>query len=117
MSELAQKLIAENKRTKATFLDLGKCGLTRVPAEVGELVWLEGLSLSDSWDVWNGRHRQSENTGASNGDLTDIGAVVGLSSLATLVVCKTKVNGCIIGIFNATCGFKAYSRVFIFNNF
>jgi len=44
MSELVRKLIAENRRTKATFLDLRNCGLTEVPAEVGELVWLEGLS-------------------------------------------------------------------------
>jgi internalin A len=27
MSKLALKLIAENKKTKAPFLDLGKCGL------------------------------------------------------------------------------------------
>ena len=46
MSELARQLIAENKRTKATFLDLGNCGLTELPAEIGELVWLEGLSFA-----------------------------------------------------------------------
>ena len=27
----ALQLIAENKRTRATFLDLGNCGLTEVP--------------------------------------------------------------------------------------
>ena len=37
MSGLALQLIAENKRSRATFLDLGNCGLTEVPAEVGEL--------------------------------------------------------------------------------
>ena len=38
MSELALKLIAENKRTKAKTLDLGRCGLTEVPEEVGEFI-------------------------------------------------------------------------------
>jgi hypothetical protein len=30
MSELALRLIAENKKTKAKSLDLGNCGLTEV---------------------------------------------------------------------------------------
>ncbi len=51
MSELALKLIAENKAKHARgedarVLDLGNCGLTEVPEEVGELVWLEELNLS-----------------------------------------------------------------------
>jgi hypothetical protein len=33
MSELANKLIEENKRTKATTLDLKNCGLSEIPAE------------------------------------------------------------------------------------
>ena len=45
MSELALRLIEENKKTRAPFLDLGNCGLTEVPEELGELVWLEGLSF------------------------------------------------------------------------
>jgi internalin A len=45
MSELALRLIAENKKTKAKTLDLGNCGLTEVPEEVGELVWLEELYI------------------------------------------------------------------------
>ncbi len=45
MSELAKKLIAENKRTKDTFLDLGNCGLTSLPAELLELTHLESLTL------------------------------------------------------------------------
>ena len=50
MSELALKLIAENKKTKATFLDLGNCGLTELPDELFELTWLEGLSLGIYFD-------------------------------------------------------------------
>lgn len=51
MSELALKLIAENKAKHARgedarVLDLGNCGLTEVPEEVGELVWLEELHLN-----------------------------------------------------------------------
>ncbi|MBK6995561.1 MAG: hypothetical protein IPH31_11770 [Lewinellaceae bacterium] len=49
MSELALQLIRENKKTKATSLDLGLCGMTEVPEEIGELVWLEELILSDEW--------------------------------------------------------------------
>ena len=52
MSELALKLIAENKAKHARgedarVLDLGNCGLTEVPEEVGELVWLEELLLNN----------------------------------------------------------------------
>jgi GTPase SAR1 family protein len=52
MSELALKLIAENKKTKAKSLDLGNCGLAEVPEEVGELVWLEELILCQDWYEW-----------------------------------------------------------------
>jgi len=45
MSELALQLIRENKQKQArgedaSLLDLGNCGLTEVPEEIGELVWL-----------------------------------------------------------------------------
>jgi len=33
MSQLAQKLIAENKRTKSPFLDLERCELTELSNE------------------------------------------------------------------------------------
>lgn len=51
---LAQKLIAENKRTKETSLDLGNCGLTEIPSGVGELTWLTSLSFASNWSEWNG---------------------------------------------------------------
>ncbi len=81
MSKLAKQLIAENKRTRDIFLDLGNCGLTEVPAEVGELVWLEGLSLASDWYEWDGREwqqRQSRNTGERNERLTDLKPLAGL---------------------------------------
>ena len=46
MSEKALERIAENKRTRDTYLDLSKCDLKLIPEEVGELVWLEILGLS-----------------------------------------------------------------------
>ncbi|MFA5922383.1 MAG: hypothetical protein WC856_13995 [Methylococcaceae bacterium] len=46
MSELAFKLITENKKTCSPFLDLGDCDLTHVPEGIGELVWLEELSFA-----------------------------------------------------------------------
>jgi hypothetical protein len=49
MSKLALKLIAENKRTGSPYLDLGNCGLTEVPPEIGELVWLEELSFASPY--------------------------------------------------------------------
>ncbi|WP_426993879.1 hypothetical protein [Methylomonas sp. CM2] len=52
MSELALKLIEENKLTRATILDLGNCGLTEVPMEISELVWLEELSFSNLNEVY-----------------------------------------------------------------
>ena len=68
MSKLALKLIAENKKTRATFLDLGNCGLTEVPDEIGDLVWLEELLLVSQW--WGrGGGREfctSKNKGAAN---------------------------------------------------
>ena len=50
MSELAHQLIAENLRTKDSYLDLGRCGLTddNFPEEIGALTHLEILVLSDN---------------------------------------------------------------------
>ncbi len=84
MSELALQLIAKNKRTRDTFLDLGKCGLTKVPSEVGELVWLKSLSLSDRCLKWDGREweeKESQNAGGSNDLLIDLGPLAGLAAL------------------------------------
>jgi internalin A len=53
MSELALKLIAENKAKyargeDASYLDLGNCGLTELP-DLSGMEWLETLILSDRW--------------------------------------------------------------------
>jgi len=69
MSELALKLIAENKRTCSPFLDLGNCGLTEVPEEIGELEWLEELSFASEWTYFDYKKavtKYSQNTGPRN---------------------------------------------------
>ncbi|MFM2320844.1 MAG: hypothetical protein RLZZ215_3465, partial [Pseudomonadota bacterium] len=49
MSELALQKIREAKEKRLTRLDIGRCGLTEIPEEVFELVWLEELILSNKW--------------------------------------------------------------------
>ena len=69
MSELAFKLIAENKKTRSPFLDLGDCGLTEVPEEIGELVWLEELSFASEWVYFDSKEwvtKNTQNTGPKN---------------------------------------------------
>lgn len=70
MSELALRLIAENKKTKSTYLDLGNCGLIEVPEGLGECVWLERLVLSGTWWEWesNGTWEQRVTTNFEGGD-------------------------------------------------
>jgi internalin A len=67
MSELALQLIAENKKTRATRLDLGNCGLTELPLEALECVWVEELILSRYWweydlekNEWEEKFSQNE---------------------------------------------------------
>ncbi len=45
MSELALELIRENKKTKNPFLDLGNCGLRKLPDELFNCIWLQHLNL------------------------------------------------------------------------
>ena len=90
----ALQLIAENKLTKDTFLDLGDCGLTEVPAEVAELVWLECLSFAHiwyEWDGWRWQETKSRNTGDSNERVTELAPLAGLSALQKLVISDTEV--------------------------
>ena len=93
MSELARRLIDENKRTRATFLDLGNCGLTKLPEEVGELVWLEGISFS-----WYGNERTAHgwrSLKSTNSDwpnaLRTIGPLGRLTKLQSVVLRRNPV--------------------------
>src|SRR5258708_2009795 len=92
MSDLALQRIAENRRSGATFLDLGNCGLTEVPAQVGELVWLESLSLASEWYEWDGRawqSKKSRNTGDKNHHLIPIRPLLRLTRLRPLTASYT----------------------------
>jgi Leucine-rich repeat (LRR) protein/GTPase SAR1 family protein len=69
--EQALTLIADAKRTKATRLDLGNCGLTELPDALFELIWLEELILSTGWYEYNFEKKEwetitSENKGEAN---------------------------------------------------
>ncbi len=59
MSKLALQRIAENKKTRATTLDLGNCGLTELPPQALDCVWLETLILSQSWWLFHRYYAKS----------------------------------------------------------
>src|SRR6476646_9385911 len=95
MSDLARKLIAENKKSKATFLDLGNCGLSEIPNEVAELHWLEFLSLSGAWHEWHELGwsiRNSENSAGTNREVRDLTPLASLTSLKILAISETQVD-------------------------
>ncbi|MFK8162569.1 MAG: leucine-rich repeat domain-containing protein, partial [Lewinella sp.] len=71
MSELALKLIREAKATKATTIDLANCGLTELPDELFELVWLEELYLGRDGLIYDFESKEqtwieSKNEGVGN---------------------------------------------------
>ena len=67
MSELAKQLIAECKANKSKVLDLGNCGLTSLPDELFELVWLEELYVCNVYfDYENKKETYSPNNGKKN---------------------------------------------------
>jgi internalin A len=95
MSDLAVQLIAENKRSRAASLDLSNSGLTEVPAEVGELVWLKLLSLAgtpvtDLTPLAGLSALQSLDL--SSTPVTDLAPLAGLSALQTLNLSRTQVT-------------------------
>jgi internalin A len=94
MSERALKLIAKNKKTRARHLYLGKCGLRIVPPEIGELVWLESLSLADEFSDWNGENWQFQlmNESKFSNEVTDITALASLTSLKTLILYNARIS-------------------------
>jgi internalin A len=94
MSDLARQLIAENKRSKATFLDLGDCGLTHIPDEIGELTWLVSLSLAGTWFEWHGQQWEKKvclNRGDQNA-FSDLAPLARLTALQTLDISYTQVT-------------------------
>ncbi|MCG8332232.1 MAG: leucine-rich repeat domain-containing protein [Chitinophagales bacterium] len=65
----AEALIAENKKSKAPFLDLGNLGLTELPDSLFELEHLEGLNLGDVFfyrDMYRLSNEEGKNKLGSN---------------------------------------------------
>jgi hypothetical protein len=95
MTDIAQRLIAENRKTRATSLDLGRCGLTEIPGEITELVWLESLTLASVWYEWDGKswlERKSQNLGPTNYRLTTISPLTKLTELRSLIIASTQID-------------------------
>ncbi len=94
VSELALKLIAENKKTRSTYLDLGNCGLKALPKALAELVWLEKLNLGDWWYEWideRGKRTDTQNKGEPNKDLHDLALLSQLPQLQMIAANGTAV--------------------------
>ena len=116
MSTLALNQIQRAKQTRATFLDLGNCGLTTLPTALLELSWLERLNLGPYYYDENKRKwLESVNTGIRNAlttgslaeitqlaqlqsldlsynNLTDISVLAKLPQLQTLNLSSTKIS-------------------------
>ena len=95
MSDLALKLIAENRKTQEPFLDLGDCGLTEIPVEVGDLDWITSMSLADRWFESSGEswtHKDTQNRGDKNKGLVDLTPLASLTGLQSLYVSGADVS-------------------------
>jgi hypothetical protein len=67
MSQLAQALIAKEKEERTGYLNLGNCGLTALPEEMFDCVWLETLAVSNEYlDKEQKNYIKSQNKGAEN---------------------------------------------------
>jgi internalin A len=90
MSELALRLIAENikkhrRGEDATYLDLGNCGLTHLPAELGACVWLETLILSNRWSKYDLEEEDWVSKSSQNkGEPNSITSITGIERLTAL---------------------------------
>jgi len=63
----ALEIIVKEKKEKTGKLDIGKCGLTELPEELFELIWLKELKLSNRiWDWHKMKWIESINSGPAN---------------------------------------------------
>jgi internalin A len=108
MSALALQLIQEAKEKRLTSLDLGNCGLTKIPKELFELEWLEELNLGTFYynnqlrKYINSQNKQAENSlkiipekiknlenlhvlHLSGNQITNLSFLQGLTLLTTLI--------------------------------
>lgn len=94
MSELALKLIAENRKTREPFLDLARCGLSRAPGELAGMDWLREISFADARTGWSdGRfnYKRTRNEGPENSVLEDLGVLAHLGGLRAVYIAGTAV--------------------------
>lgn len=66
MSDLAIQLIRENKKTQNPFLDLGNCGLTELPDELFDCIWLQRLQLGNAYYTEKNKFVKSPHSGHQN---------------------------------------------------
>ncbi|MCK6694839.1 MAG: leucine-rich repeat domain-containing protein, partial [Thermoanaerobaculia bacterium] len=89
MFELAKQLIEKEKQERTGRLDLGRCGLTDLEAQVPELfelTWLEELILSNRWlDRRKQKWVENQNSGAYNCLVTLPPSLSRLSRLKILI--------------------------------
>jgi internalin A len=98
MSELALKLIRENiekhnRGEDASVLDLGNCGMTEVPEELRECVWLETLSFGKyCYDFKTGKWLKTINSGDNN-EITHLPPFLSdLTNLIQFVISDLKIK-------------------------
>lgn len=66
MSDLAKQLIEKEKRERTGYLDLGNCGLKKLP-DLSEMDWLKTIMLAGEWWDWeNRKFVRSRNFGNAN---------------------------------------------------
>jgi internalin A len=96
MSELAIRIITLNKYRhehgeNASLLDLTKCNLTKIPKEIGDLIWLEELWLGNEGADWEKQQiLDSTNPGEDN-QITGLPIEIrNLKNLKRLIIRKCK---------------------------
>jgi small GTP-binding protein len=102
MSDLARQLIRENiekhrRGEDARTLDLGNCGMTEIPEEIGECVWVEKLILSDEWDEYDTEtnewiQKNSSNRNEKNALATLPSGLNRLTVLKRIVFCDSQIS-------------------------
>ncbi len=117
MSDLALSLIRKAKEENATYLDLGRCGLTELPSELFDLTNIETLILSNEWVDWQTRElSQSQNSGESNRLSALPKEISRLRALKTLIAAGEWTNNWEIGDLTPLKGLTALTRLdFSFN--
>lgn len=87
MSALAGQVISENETNRATSIDLGRCGLKKIPPALFNCDWIEILVLSNEW--WDSDRKEwikSKNDGPPNRIVSIPEGLTRLRKLKTLIM-------------------------------